>query len=363
MARIVNFNAGPAGLPTEVLERVQAELLDYNGTGLSIMEASHRGGDYDAVHENAQRLLLSLSGAPDDCKVLFLQGGASLQFAMLPMNFLAPDASADYIDTGEWSKKSIKEAKRFGGVNVAASTADANYDHLPALDAIDLDPNASYVHLTTNNTIFGTQFHDYPKTGTVPLVCDMSSDILSRRFDWSDIGMIYGGAQKNLGPSGLTVVMMRESFYERITNDVPTMLSYKTHWEKNSLFNTPPTFAIYILWRVLEWVEGHGGLEGMEARNREKAELLYGFLDEHADYYRGTVTDAAHRSWMNVTFRLPNEDLEKRFVAEGLKAGFCGLKGHRSVGGIRVSMYNAASPDNIRSFLDFARGFMGANRG
>lgn len=366
MGRIVNFNAGPAGLPTEVLEEVQAELLDYDGTGLSIMEASHRGADFDAVHNQAQSLLLELLGAPDGVKVLFLQGGASTQFTMLPMNFLGADQSADYVNTGAWSKKAIKEAERYGKVNVAGSTADDNFNHLPALDALTLDPNARYCHITTNNTIFGTQWPAYPDTkytGTegVPLICDMSSDILSRPFDWSNIAMIYGGAQKNLGPSGLTVVLMRESFYETSATDAPTMLSYRTHWESNSLFNTPPTFAIYILKKVLEWVKRLGGMPAMEARNREKAAILYGFIDDNDDFYTGTVTDKAHRSWMNVTFRLPSEDLEKQFITEALEAGFCGLKGHRSVGGCRASTYNAVSPESIRLFVDFMAQFKESN--
>jgi phosphoserine aminotransferase len=360
--RIINFNPGPAGLPVEALRRVQEELLNYRGSGISIMEASHRGKDYDAVHSEAQSLLKRLFGMPDDFKVLLLQGGASLQFCMVPMNFLAADQSADYIHTGEWSKKAIKEAKAFGQVKIAGSSEEIGFSALPALDGLDLDPNARYCHITTNNTIFGTQFHTLPDTGRVPLVCDMSSDILSHQIDWKNIGLIYAGAQKNLGPSGLTVVAIRESFFQTAKKEgVPTMLSYGTHWQKDSLFNTPPTFAIYIFKTVLEWVDSIGGLPAVEKRNREKAELLYGAIDGNADFYRGTVTDPASRSHMNVTFRLPSEELEQKFVAEGLKAGFLGLKGHRSVGGIRVSMYNAVSPDQIRKFVGFMETFARAN--
>lgn len=360
--RIINFNAGPAGLPLEALEQVQGELLNYNDSGISIMEASHRGKDYDAVHATAQSLFKTLFGIPDDFKVLFLQGGASTQFAMVPMNFLGEDQSADYINSGVWSKKAIKEAKLFGKVNVVWTGEEQNFGALPKVSELKLDPNARYCHLTTNNTIYGTQFTEFPKTGGVPLVCDMSSDIMSRPIDWSDIGMVYAGAQKNLGPSGLTVVAMRESFYnQRATEGVPTMLSYGTHWEKDSLFNTPPTIAIYIFKKVLEWVESLGGVAALEKRNQEKADLLYGAIDGSGEYYRGTVADPASRSWMNVTFRLPSEELEKKFIADGLAAGFIGLKGHRSAGGIRVSMYNAVSPDQIRKFLGFMDEFKKAN--
>ncbi|MBN2492490.1 MAG: 3-phosphoserine/phosphohydroxythreonine transaminase [Planctomycetes bacterium] len=356
--RIINFNPGPAGLPLQALQRVQAELLDYRGSGLSIMEASHRGKDYDAVHSEAQALFQRLFGMPDDFKVLLLQGGASLQFAMVPMNFLAPDQSADYVNTGEWATKAIKEAKLFGKVRIAGSSEPIHFSALPALASLDLDPDARYCHITTNNTIFGTQYPTYPDTGEVPLVCDMSSDILSRRIDWTHIGLVYAGAQKNLGPSGLTVVALRESFYQKAkTTGVPTMLAYRTHWEKDSLFNTPPTFAVYIFKTVLEWVDSIGGLAAVEQRNRDKAALVYGTIDANPDFFRGTVTDPASRSQMNATFRLPTEDLEKQFVAEALKAGFLGLKGHRSVGGIRVSMYNAVSPEQVQEFVGFMETF------
>jgi len=360
--RIINFNAGPAGLPLEALERVKDELLDYRGSGISIMEASHRGKDYDAVHSEAQALFAKLFGIPDGFKTLFLQGGASTQFCMVPMNFLGQGQSADYVNTGAWSKKAIKEAKLFGNVNVAGTGEADNFSALPPLESLQLDPDARYCHITTNNTIFGTQFKTYPDTKGVPLVCDASSDILSRRVDWTNIGMIYAGAQKNLGPSGLTVVALRETFLEQSRSEgVPTMLSYRTHWEKDSLFNTPPTFAIYIFKNVLEWVDSIGGLAGVEQRNQEKADLLYGAIDANPDFFRGTVTDKNSRSWMNVTFRLPTEELEQKFIADGLAAGFMGLKGHRSVGGIRVSMYNAVSPDQIRKLIQFMETFARAN--
>jgi phosphoserine aminotransferase len=360
--RIINFNAGPAGLPTEVLEQVRDELLNYQGSGISIMEASHRAKDYDAVHQEAQTLFKKVFEIPEDFKILLIQGGASTQFCMVPMNVLSADQSADYIHTGAWSKKAIKEAKAFGKVNVPFSGEDISFTALPKPDQLKLDPGARYCHLTTNNTIFGTQFHTYPDTGSVPLVCDMSSDILSHRVNWKNIGMVYAGAQKNLGPSGLTVVALRKSLYEQCkTEGVPTMLSYRTHWEKDSLFNTPPTFSIYIFKKILEWVDRLGGAAGMGQRNQEKADLLYGAIDQNPDFFRGTVTDPASRSQMNVTFRLPSEELEARFVAEGLEAGFIGLKGHRSVGGIRVSMYNAVSPDHIRTFIHFMQDFARKN--
>ena len=360
--RKINFNPGPAGLPVEALKVVQEELLNYRGSGISIMEASHRGKDFDEVHEQAQALLKELFEIPDGFKVLLLQGGASTQFAMIPMNFLSSGQSADYVNTGAWSRKAIKEAKLFGNVNVAGTSEETNFNTLPALDSLRLDPNARYCHITTNNTIFGTQFKQFPDTGGVPLCCDMSSDILSRRIDWKNIGMAYAGAQKNLGPSGLTVVVLRESFLETAKAEgVPTMLSYRTHWDKNSLFNTPPTFSIYIFKNILEWVKSLGGLDAMEKRNVEKGEILYGAIDANPDFFKGAVADKQYRSLMNVTFRLPSEDLEKKFVADGLEAGFLGLKGHRSVGGIRVSMYNAVSPDQIRSFVEFMNGFAGAN--
>ncbi len=360
--RKINFNPGPAGLPLEALKVVQEELLNYRGSGISIMEASHRGKDFDEVHEQAQALMKELFEIPDGFKVLMIQGGASTQFAMIPMNFLSSDQSADYINTGAWSKKAIKEAKLFGNVNVAGTSEETNFNTLPALDGLNLDPNARYCHITTNNTIFGTQFKQFPDTGGVPLCCDMSSDILSHRIDWKNIGIAYAGAQKNLGPSGLTVVVMRESFLEKAKAEgVPTMLSYRTHWNKNSLFNTPPSFSIYIFKTILEWVKSLGGLDAMEKRNAEKGEILYGAIDANPDFFKGAVADKHYRSLMNVTFRLPNEDLEKKFVADGLEAGFLGLKGHRSVGGIRVSMYNAVSPDQIRSFVEFMNAFAGAN--
>lgn len=355
MTRKIVFNPGPAALPLEVLEEVREELLDYRGTGFSLMEASHRGRDYDDIHCRAQARLKRLYGLGDEFRVLLLQGGASLQFAMVPMNFLADGDRADYVVTGSWSKKALAEARRFGTVHVAASTEDTNFDRLPR--TFRFDPEARYCHLTTNNTIYGTQFRTYPDTGTVPLVCDMSSDILSHRVDWSRIGLAYAGAQKNLGPAGLTVVILRESFLERARPDLPTMLAYRTHWEKNSLHNTPPTFAVYVCEKVLAWAERLGGLPALEERNRRKADLLYGALDRNREFFRPTVQDPASRSWMNVTFRLPTEDLEQRFVQEGLAAGFVGLKGHRSVGGIRVSMYNALSPADVETFVGFLEDF------
>jgi phosphoserine aminotransferase len=354
--RVHNFNPGPAALPLPVLERAGAELVDYHGTGMSILETSHRSPEYGEVNASAQALIRELLGLDPESKVLLLTSGASMQFAMVPMNLLGEGRSADYVVTGAWSKKAVKEAKLFGKVNIAASTEEESFTRLPKADELKLDPSATYVHLTSNNTIFGTQFHSFPDTGEVPLVADMSSDILSHRFDANKFGIIYAGAQKNLGPSGVTVVILRKDMLERCNEGLPTMLTYGTHVAKDSLFNTPPVFAVYFLDLVLRWVKEQGGLDAMEQINRRKGELLYGLMDEQSDFFRGTV-EKESRSLMNVTMRLPSEELEKRLIAEGAAKGFKGLKGHRSVGGIRVSMYNATSALAIEQLVDFMKEF------
>jgi len=358
--RIWNFNPGPATLPLPVLEQAKADLPDFSGTGMAVMELSHRSKEYAAIHAEAKELMTELFGIPSNYKVLFLQGGASLQFAMVPMNLLSGDKSADYVITGSWSKKAIKEAKIIASASVAASSEEKNFIYIPKQDELKLNPEAAYCHITSNNTIAGTQYATYPDTGNVPLVADMSSDILSRKIDFGPFGLIYAGAQKNLGPSGVTVVIIRDDLVEASRDDIPTLLQYKTHVDKDSTFNTPPTYSIYLVKLVLDWVKSIGGLPAVEKRNNDKADMLYGTIDENADFFKGAA-EKDSRSKMNVTFRLPTEELEARFIAEGKEAGFSGLKGHRSVGGVRVSMYNAMEPEGIKQLTDFMKDFAAKN--
>ena len=354
--RVHNFNAGPSAIPLEVLEQVKAELLDYQGSGMSIMESSHRAKEFDAVNEQAIALTREIFGLSDDYHVLFLTGGASAQFYMIPMNFLPDGKTAAYVDTGTWSAKAIKEAKLFGKTHIAASSKEQEYRFIPKMADIKYTTDSAYLHITTNNTIKGTQFHTIPQTGDVPLIGDMSSDIASRKLDYTKFDMFYAGAQKNLGPSGVTLVCMRDSLMKKGKENLPTMLKYVTHAEAKSLYNTPPTFGVYMLKLVLEWIKKNGSLDGMDKRNRAKKDRLYNFFDKHADFYKGTAeTDS--RSWMNVTWRLPSEELEKKFIEESKKAGFVGLKGHRSVGGIRASIYNAVSPESIDKLVEFMEAF------
>ncbi|HEY1335055.1 MAG TPA: 3-phosphoserine/phosphohydroxythreonine transaminase, partial [Myxococcaceae bacterium] len=339
--RAINFNAGPAGLPLPALERARDELIDFQGSGMSILEHSHRGKQYEAVHDEAIALLTKLLGMPDTHQVLFLQGGASQQFAMVPMNFLPRGGSADYVVTGTWGEKALDEAKILGTPRVACTTInpDKHYTRIPRQSELELDPKAAYVHITSNNTIFGTQWHAFPQVSPVPLVADMSSDFLWRPTDVSRFAFIYAGAQKNLGPSGVTVVLIRKDFMATGRKDIPKIFRYSTFAENNSLYNTPPTFAIYLMRNVLAWIAKEGGLVAMERRNNEKAEILYSVLDRMSSFYRAPVEKAA-RSTMNIVFRLPSEELDDRFVSEAKKQGMWGLKGHRSAGGIRVSAYN-----------------------
>ena len=360
MKRALNFGAGPAALPLPVLQEAAAELLDFAGSGMSILEISHRSPEYDKVHNETQALLKELLGVGDNYKVLFLGGGASTQFAMLPMNFLAQGKVADYLVTGSWSKSALKEAKIIGQANVAASTEqDAKFTRIPRPEECKYTSGAAYVHLTSNNTIFGTQWQQFPQV-KAPLVADMSSDFFWRPFDAKSFSMIYAGAQKNLGPAGVTVVLLRDDFLAQAKEGLPTMLSYKTHADKNSLYNTPPCFAIYLVGLTLKWLKGKGGLAAMEKANREKGDLLYGTIDRHADFYRAPV-EKDSRSYMNVVFRLPSEELEKRFVEEAKKEGMTGLKGHRSVGGIRVSTYNAVGIEWVRSITQLMENFVKRN--
>ena len=353
--RIFNFNPGPAALPLSVLEEIQASFLDFQGSGMSITEVSHRSKWFEAVINDAVDRVKRLLGLDETFHVLFLQGGASQQFCMVPMNFLADGGTADYVNTGTWSTKAIKEAEIQGkSIRTAASSEDRNFSYIPK--NISFNPDAVYAHITSNNTIKGTQWSAFPDTGGVPLVADMSSDILSRSFDASKFGMFYAGAQKNMGPAGVCVVVIRDDFLEMVPESIPTILKYATFAAKNSMYNTPPCFAIYTVQLVLKWIEETiGGLDKMEQINREKAALLYKTIDE-SDFYRGTA-DLDSRSMMNVTFRLPTEDLEKAFVAEALEKRLGGLKGHRSVGGCRASIYNPTPLAAVQALCEFMQGF------
>lgn len=353
--RIFNFSAGPAVLPVPVLEQAREEMLSLPGVGMSVMEISHRSKTFDEIHRGAEGGLRELLGIPEDYRVLFLQGGASLQFSMIPMNLLPAGASADYIVTGSWGKKAVKEAKRQGTVNLAGDMADSRYSRVPDQGELKLDSGAAYVHLTSNETIEGVEWKSEPETGGVPLISDASSNICSAPIDVSKYALIYAGAQKNLGPSGVTVVIMREDLLSRIPDGLHTMLDYRTHVQNDSLYNTPNTWGIYILNLVCKWLKGKGGLEAMARENEAKAGLLYEAIDA-TDFYRGHAAPEA-RSIMNVTFRLPSEELEKKFTSEATAAGLDGLKGHRSVGGIRASIYNAFPREGCEALVSFMKEF------
>lgn len=357
MKKKYNFYAGPAILPYEVIKKAQEELLDLNGIGLSILEISHRSKDFDNIINTAKEKIRYLLNIPDNYSILFLQGGASFQFAMIPMNLLK-GGKADYINTGAWAKKAIKEAKLFGDVNIAGTSEDKNFNYIP--ENLSLTTDASYVHLTSNETIGGVQWSEFPDTGDVPLIADMSSEICSRRIDVSKFGLIYAGAQKNIGPAGVTLVIIRDDLIEKSADNLTTMLKYKTHAEKNSMFNTPPCFAIYIIKLIMEWIEKKGGIKALEVVNEEKAKILYDLIDK-SDLYTGTAENK-DRSKMNVTFRLLTEELENKFLEEAGIEGFVGLKGHRSVGGCRASMYNAMPIEYVRKLADFMEKFEKGNR-
>ncbi len=353
--RIHNFNAGPAALPLPVLEEIKDSFLNFSGSGMSITEVSHRSKWFDDVISDAVERTKRLLNIDDQYHVLFLQGGASMQFCMAPLNFLSDGRSADYINTGTWSTKAIKEAQiQNKPIHVAASSEDRNFCYIPK--EISFNSDAVYVHLTSNNTIKGTQFETLPNTGSIPMVIDMSSDIMSRPLDMSGIGMIYAGAQKNMGPAGACMVIIRQDLLDLCPDHIPTMLNYKTFADKNSMFNTPPCFTIYTIQLVLKWIEETiGGLEKMDQRNKEKAALLYDFLD-NSSFYNATA-DIGSRSLMNVTFRLPSEDLEKTFVEKAIDEGLGGLKGHRSVGGCRASIYNPTGIDAVKDLVSFMKLF------
>jgi phosphoserine aminotransferase len=353
--RIFNFSAGPAVMPLDVLQEAQRDLLSLPGVGMSVLEISHRSKAFDEIIAAAEADIRELGRIPDNYRVLFLQGGASLQFSMVPMNLLPEGGTADYIVTGVWSQKAVKEAKRHGAVHIAATTEAGNFVRVPTQAEIALSGKGAYVHVTSNNTIYGTQFRAMPEVGDAPLVCDASSDIFSRPIDTAKYGLIYAGAQKNLGPSGVTLVIVRDDLVKRSPASLPTMLSYAVQAENGSLYNTPPVFGIYILGLVAKWLKAVGGLGAIEAINERKAGKLYAEIDR-SGFYRGHA-QADSRSRMNVTFRLPSEDLEKQFAKESTAAGFDGLKGHRSVGGLRASIYNAFPEDGIDALVQFMREF------
>ncbi len=357
--RVYNFSAGPGVLPVSVLEEAQRDFLNYGGAGMSVLEMSHRSKPYEGIIKTAMADLREVLSIPEGYHVLFLQGGASLQFSMVPMNFLPKDGSADYVVTGAWSQGAVKEAKKVGNVNIAATTEDSNFNRIPKQDELKLDSNAAYAHFTSNNTIFGTEFREEPEVGEVPLVVDASSDILSRPLDVAKYGVIYAGAQKNMGPSGVTTAIVRDDLLARVPAGLPAMLDYKVHVKGESMYNTPPTFSIYLVGLVLKWIKGLGGLDAMRKINEEKGGLLYDAIDA-TEYYTGTA-ERDSRSLMNVTFRLPSEELEKKFISEATAAGFDGLKGHRSVGGLRASIYNAFPTQGVRDLVDFMREFERTN--
>ncbi len=360
MNRAHNFSAGPAILPVDVLKEASEAALDYQGIGMSIMEMSHRSKEFDKVIKEAQSDALKIMGLSEkDYSVLFLGGGASLHFIMVPMNFLKN--KADYLDTGSWAAKAIKEAKLVGNCNVVAGSKDKNYSYIPK--DYKLSGDADYVHVTSNNTIFGTQLKEFPDTGDVPLVSDMSSDFLSRKLDYSKFDLIYGGAQKNIGPAGVTMVVIKNEFVEKAKEENPTLLKYKTHVDKDSLFNTPPCFPIFVVGKTLKWIINQGGLEAVEKKNNEKASLLYDYIDANSDFYKGVVPDKKDRSDMNVTWNLPTPELEAKFIQEAReKYNMINLKGHRSVGGCRASIYNACPKESVEALVKFMDVFMKENK-
>jgi len=355
MARIYNFSAGPSMLPEEVLKTAAAEMLEYGTTGQSVMEMSHRSKEYQAIIDEAEADLRDIMNIPDNYSVLFLQGGASTQFAMVPMNLMTKNKKADYIVTGQWAKKAYKEAARYGNARVIASSEDKTFSYIPEVTKDMIDPEADYVHICMNNTIYGTKWHNIPETGDVPLVADISSCILSEPIDVSKFGVLYAGAQKNVAPAGLTIVIIRKDLIGNAMDITPTMLNYQTHADNGSMFNTPPCYTIYIAGLVFKWIKSLGGLEEMKKINVEKASIIYDFLDS-SKLFKGTVVPEA-RSLMNIPFVTGDADLDAKFVAEAKKAGFVNLKGHRSVGGMRASVYNAMPVEGARKLVEFMKKF------
>ena len=361
MARVYNFSAGPSVLPEVVLQQAAAEMMDYQGSGQSVMEMSHRSKVYDAIIKDCEALLRQVMNIPEDYDVLFLQGGASSQFAMVPMNLMTGSGKADFVITGQWASKAQKEAARYGQANIVASSKDKTFSYIPKLDKSSFTPDADYFHICVNNTIYGTLFHELPDTGDVPLVGDISSCILSEPLDVSKFGLLYAGAQKNMAPAGLTVVIVKKSLVGKAMDITPTMFNYQTHTENGSMFNTPPCWCIYIAKLVLEWIQNQmGGLEEMGRYNKEKAKILYDYLDESA-LFKGTVVKE-DRSLMNVPFVTGDEEKDAAFVSAAAKAGFVNLKGHRSVGGMRASIYNAMPMEGVKALVDFMKAFEMENK-
>lgn len=358
--RIYNFSAGPGVLPEEVLLEAQKDFYSYKGEGLSVMEMSHRSKTYDGIIVSAENDLRTLLNIGDDYAVLFLQGGATLQFSMVPLNLMPPANKADYIVTGAWSKKAVTEAKRVGSVNIAATSAESNFNFIPKQDALKLTSDAAYVHYTSNNTIFGTQFKSEPEVGDVPLVCDASSDILHKPIDINKYGLIYAGAQKNMGPAGVALVIVKKSLLKRSPETLHTYLNYNVHVENASMYNTPATYSVYIMGLVFKWLLKNGGLDVMYSINKEKAKILYDAIDNSDGYFKGSAA-IEDRSLMNVTFNLQSEELEKKIIAEATAKGFIGLKGHRSVGGIRASLYNAFPKKGVEDLVQFMADFKAKN--
>ena len=361
MARVYNFSAGPATLPEPVLKKAAEEMLDYKGSGMSVMEMSHRSAAFTEIITGAEAVLREIMNIPENYHVLFLQGGASTQFAMVPMNLLHKSKKADYVNTGQWSKKAIPEAKRFGAVNIVASSEDKTFSYIPKLDPATFSPDADYFYIVTNNTIYGTLYSQLPETGNVPLVADMSSNFLSQEYDINKFGLVFAGAQKNAGPSGVTIIIIRDDLVGLADEAVtPTMLNYKTHTEAKSLYNTPPCYSVYICKLVFEWLKDLGGIAAMEKINREKAALLYDYLDESA-FFKGTA-QKQDRSLMNVPFVSPSEELDAAFIKGATAQGLTTLKGHRSVGGMRASIYNAMPIEGVRKLVDYMKKFEMENK-
>jgi len=360
MDRVYNFSAGPACLPVEVLNRASKELVNYEDAGMSVMEMSHRSGSYQAIIDNAESKLRKIMGIPDNYKVLFLQGGASTQFAMIPLNLMTNHKKAHFVNTGAWSKKAIAEAKKYGDVNVVASSEDKTFGYIPDLDSDMFDKNADYVHITSNNTIYGTRFSKLPEVNGLPIISDMSSCILSEVINVADYGMIYAGAQKNIGPAGVTIVIIREDLIGEAVEFTPTMLKYKTHADTGSMFNTPPTYSIYMAGLVFEWIDQNGGVAAMQKINEKKAAILYDYLDA-SDMFSATV-DGVDRSLMNIPFVTGDADLDAKFIAEAASNGLMTLKGHRSVGGMRASIYNAMPVAGVQKLVDVMKAFEAKNK-
>ncbi|MCP4134170.1 MAG: 3-phosphoserine/phosphohydroxythreonine transaminase [bacterium] len=360
MTRVYNFSAGPAALPEDVLKKAAAELVEYENSGMSVMEMSHRSKDYDAIIKGAEATLREIMNIPDNYKVLFLQGGASSQFAMVPLNLFNKSKKCDLVHTGQWTKKALSEAKRYGTVNIIATSEDKTFSYIPKLDKSTFSADADYFYICSNNTIYGTKFSELPDTGNVPLVSDMSSYILSEVTDVSKYGIIFAGAQKNIGPAGVTIVIIREDLVGNAMESTPTMFNYSTHVDNDSLFNTPPTYGIYMAKLVFEWIKEKGGIAGMEKINKEKAGLLYNYLDE-SSMFSATV-EGADRSLMNIPFLTGSEDLDAKFIKEAASNGLVTLKGHRSVGGMRASIYNAMPVAGVQALVDFMKKFESENK-